>query len=93
MEFSYYVVEIDKQTTLPVLINFYRENGENYRRVEAVSVETIQGKPTVTRSKVTDLASGGYTLMEFRNVSYDLGLDDNIFSERSLRTPPVQWLK
>jgi len=93
VEFSYYVVEIDKQTTLPVLINFYRGNDENYRRVEAVSVETIQGKPTVTRSKVTDLASGGYTLMEFRNVSYDLGLDDDIFSERSLRTPPVQWLK
>ena len=76
-----------------MLINFYKANGENYRRVEAVEVETIEGFPTVTRSKVSDLASGGYTLMEFRNMDYNLGLEDDIFSERSLRTPPMQWLK
>ncbi len=93
VEFSHYVVEIDKDTKIPMLINFYKANGENYRRVEAVEVETIEGFPTVTRSKVSDLASGGYTLMEFRNMDYNLGLEDDIFSERSLRTPPMQWLK
>lgn len=93
VEFSYYVVEIDKTTKIPMLINFYKSNGENYRRVEAVEVETIEGFPTVTRSKVSDLASGGYTLMEFRNMDYNLGLEDDIFSERSLRTQPMQWLK
>ena len=93
VEFAYYVVEIDKATKLPVLINFYKSGDDNYRRVEAVQVEDIEGFPTVTRSKVTDLTSGGYTLMEFRNMDYDLGLEDDIFSERSLRTPPVKWLK
>lgn len=93
VEFAYYLVEIDKQNKLPVVINFFKADGTNYRRVEAVSVETIEGYPTVTRSKVTDLNSGGYTLMEFRNMDYNLGLDDGVFSERSLRTPPVQWLK
>ncbi|MBU2978115.1 outer membrane lipoprotein-sorting protein [Alteromonas sp. C1M14] len=93
VEFAYYVVEIDKQNNLPVLINFYDKNHTNYRRVEAVSVDTIEGYPTVTRSKVTDLTSGGYTLMEFRNMTYNLGLNEGVFSERSLRTPPVQWLK
>lgn len=92
VEFSYYVVEIDKETKIPMLINFYKGSGENYRRVEAVEVETIEGFPTVTRSKVSDLSSGGYTLMEFRNMDYNLGLEEDIFSERSLRTPPMQWL-
>ncbi|WP_026376148.1 outer membrane lipoprotein-sorting protein [Aestuariibacter salexigens] len=92
VEFAYYDVSIDKATSLPVLINFYKASGEHYRQVEAVQIETIQGYPTVVRSKVTDLASGGYTLMEFRGAEYDLGLPDDLFSERSLRTPPRQWL-
>ena len=92
VEFSHYVVEIDKDTYLPTLINFYKGDN-NYRRVEAVTIETIQGNPTVVRSKVTDLASGGYTLMEFRGIEYDIGLPDSIFSERSLRVPPQNYIK
>lgn len=92
VEFAYYVVRINKTTKLPMEINFFKTNGDNYRRVEAVKIEDIQGHPTVVRSKVSDLQTGGYTLMEFRNITYDLGLDDDVFSERSLRNPPQQWL-
>ncbi|WP_100643443.1 outer membrane lipoprotein-sorting protein [Alteromonas facilis] len=92
VEFEYYLVNIDKATQLPVLIDFFKSGDDNYRRVEAVKIEDIQGYPTVVRSKVSDLQSGGYTLMEFRNISYDIGLDDDVFTERSLRTPPRQWL-
>jgi outer membrane lipoprotein-sorting protein len=91
VEFDHYIVTIDKKTMLPVLIDFFKKDN-NYRRVEAVLIEEIQGYPTVVRSKVSDLESGAYTLMEFRNISYDIGLDDDIFSERSLRNPPREWL-
>jgi hypothetical protein len=91
VEFTHYIVDIDKGTFLPTLINFYK-NDNNYRRVEAVTVDTIQGYPTVVRSKVSDLETGGYTLMEFRNISYDVGLSDSIFSERSLRVPPQDYI-
>ena len=60
--------------------------------MEAVKIDSIEGKPTVVRSKVSDLTSGGYTLMEFRGVAYNIGLPDSIFSERSLRTPPHAYL-
>jgi len=92
VEFAYYIVTIDKETSLPKLINFFKSDGNNYRRVEAIQIQTIQGHPTVVRSKVSDLESGAYTLMEFRNIKYDLGLDDDVFTERSLRNPPQQWL-
>ena len=91
VEFSHYIVEIDKSTYLPTTINFFKGE-ENYRRVEAVTVENIQGFPTVVRSKVSDLVSGGYTLMEFRGVQYDIDLPDAIFSERSLRVPPQAYI-
>jgi hypothetical protein len=92
VEFAYYVVTIDKKTNLPVLIDFFKADNTNYRRVEAIKIDEIQGFPTVVRSKVSDLESGAYTLMEFRNISFDLGLGDDVFSERSLRNPPREWL-
>jgi outer membrane lipoprotein-sorting protein len=92
VEFAYYVVTIDKKTNLPVVIDFFKANNDNYRRVEAVKIEEIQGFPTVVRSKVSDLESGAYTLMEFRNINFDLGLADDVFTERSLRNPPREWL-
>lgn len=92
VEFDYYSVTIDKKSFLPILINFYKENDDNYRRVEAVEIQDVQGFPTVVRSKVSDLKTGGYTLMEFRNIKYNVGLDDDVFSERSLRNPPRRWL-
>lgn len=91
VEFTRYVVDIDKVTFLPTQIDFYKGDN-NYRRVEAVTVDIIQGYPTVVRSKVSDLETGGYTLMEFRNISYDVGLSDSIFSERSLRVPPRDYI-
>ena len=92
VEFSHYIVEIDKETYLPSLINFYKGDN-NYRRVETVKVENVQGYPTVVRSKVSDLAAGGYTLMEFRGMQYDIGLPDSVFSERSLRVPPREFIE
>lgn len=93
VEFDHYIVHIDKATSLPVLINFFKADGTHYRRVETVTVEEVQGFPTVLRSKVSDLASGGYTLMEFRNTQYNIDLPDDVFSERSLRTPPMKWIQ
>ncbi|MCY7296802.1 outer membrane lipoprotein-sorting protein [Alteromonas sp. a30] len=92
VEFSHYQIKIDKTTFLPMSINFYKGD-KHYRQVETVKVESISGYPTVLRSKVSDLETGGYTLMEFRNVTYNTGVPDEVFTERSLRTPPQQWLQ
>lgn len=88
VEFAYYIVSIDKRTFIPTTIDFFNENDANYRRVEALAVEAIQGFHTVVRSKVSDLVTGGYTLMEFRGVEYNLTLSSDLFTERSLRVPP-----
>jgi len=93
VEFVEYTTWIDRQTFLPMRIDYTNPAGTVYRRVEAQSVETFQGHPTVTRTLVSDLLSGGTTEMRFRNIAYDLGLPESVFSERSLRAPPRQWLE
>jgi len=93
VEFIHYTTWIDRETFLPMKIEYTNAAGELYRRVEAQEVETIQGHPTVTRTLVSDLAGGGSTEMRFRHITYDIGLPEGVFSERSLRAPPRQWLE
>lgn len=93
VEFSRYQVWIEKASMLPVKIEYYNSNDKLYRRVEVLETKDVQGFPTVTKSRVSDLLSGASTTMEFRFIRYDLGMQSSVFSERSLRNPPRQWLK
>lgn len=91
-EFESYVTWIDRETFLPMKIEYTNPAGDIYRRVEVLDVETIDGHPTVTTSRVSDLLTGGKTDMQFRYIAYDIGLPEQVFSERSLRNPPSEWL-
>jgi outer membrane lipoprotein-sorting protein len=88
VEFSSYTVEIDKKTFLPIKAVYLDKSGKKYRIVEALKTKVIDGFPTVTESKVTDLAAGSSTISKFSNIKYNVGLKDKIFTERSLRRPP-----
>jgi hypothetical protein len=88
VDFSEYTVAIDKTTFLPVKAEYLDKNGKLFRRVEAVKVETLQGHPTVTESRVDDLARSTRTVNFFSNIQYDIGLKEVIFTERFLRRPP-----
>ncbi len=88
VEFSSYKIWIDKKTFLPMKAEYLSRESRLYRRVEALEVKEIQGHPTVLRSQVVDLDSGGHTVSEFSNIKYDIGLKEAIFSERYLRRPP-----
>lgn len=88
VEFAFYKVWIDKETFLPKKAEYTNPGGVLYRRVEALKVETIQGYPTVTVSRASDLQSGSSTRNEFSEVEYNIGLDERIFTERFLRRPP-----
>ena len=90
VEFSSYTVWIDKETKLPMKAEYFDKNKQKYRLVEVLAVEEIKGIPTVTKSRVADLARGGETISEFSKISYDLGLKENIFTERYLHKPPRQ---
>jgi hypothetical protein len=88
VEFSSYTVQIDKKTFLPVKAVYLDKNGKKYRIVEAIKVEDVDGIPTVTESKVTDLEAGSNTVSRFSDVKYNIGLKEEIFTERYLRRPP-----
>ncbi len=88
VEFAYYLTWIDKKTFMPVKAEYFDKQDKKYRAVEALEIRDIQGFPTVVKSMVKDLADGGQTVSEFSNIKYNIGLSDDIFTERYLRRPP-----
>lgn len=88
VDFSEYTVTIDKTSFLPIKAEYLDKNGNIYRRVEALKIETVQGYPTVIKSRVDDLNRGTHTVNTFSDVEYDIGLKEQLFSERFLRRPP-----
>lgn len=92
VEFAEYTVWVDKSNFMPVKTEYLDNTDKPYRRVEALEITTIQGFATATKMKVSNLRNGAYTLNEMRFIAYDLGLPEDVFSERSLRNPPRDWL-
>jgi len=93
VEFTSYVTWIDRASFLPMKIEYENASGTLYRRVEVLKVEEIGGHPTVVASRVSDLLGKGTTDMQFRYIKYDTGVPEQVFTERSLRNPPREWLQ
>jgi hypothetical protein len=93
VEFSKYTVWVDKATYLPVKIEYINKSGKLYRRIEALRVKTVQGKPTVTKMRASDLKNGGSTILLMKGIKYDINVPKSVFTERSLRNPPRKWFK
>jgi len=93
VEFAYYRMWIHRASFIPVKIEYYDDRGNAYREYQALKVETIQGYPTVTQASMKDSRIGGETLLQYRDVHYDIGLPETIFTERYMRQPPMQYLK
>ncbi len=90
VEFVSFTVWIDKKNFLPMKAEYIDKNGAKYRTMEVLEAKTIQGYTTVTKSRISDLGTGGNTVTEFRKIKYNLNMDTDLFSERYLRRPPKE---
>jgi outer membrane lipoprotein-sorting protein len=101
VEFAYYLVYIDQRTFMPMKMEYFGKDGTLYRTIESVTVEDIKAKegdkevtyPTVTKSVVKDLRTGSTTTMTFSDIQYNIGLFDELFTERYLRRPPREAMR
>ncbi len=88
VEFASYTVWIDKDSFVPRKAEYLDRNGTTYRRVSADEIQVIQGYSTSLKQQAEDLISGTRTVITFTDISFDMGLEDQIFTERFLRRPP-----
>lgn len=93
VEFAYFEIWIHRKSFIVVKTDYYDNQDKKYRTYEALEVKQIQGYSTVTKAKMSDLRTGGYTIAEYSNIKYDIDIPESIFTERYLRRPARRYLK
>jgi hypothetical protein len=83
----------DEETFLPLKEEYYDKRGNLSKRFTADKIESIQGKATIMQRSMTNVRNGHRTLVIFDKVNYNVGLKEDIFSERYLRNAPREWIQ
>lgn len=85
--FAYKISYIAKETYLPMQESFFNANGNETKRFTIEEVKNIDGVPTATVRKMTNLEKNQYTEIVFDKVQYNVGIKDKYFKERYLKKP------
>lgn len=83
---------IDKKTFLPLKEEYYDKKGVLYKVFTAEEIKDVQGFPSVTKRTMKNLQNGHSTETTFTKVVYNMGIEDNLFTERFLKQPPRKWI-
>lgn len=84
---------IDKDNFLPLKEEYYDGKNELERVFTAEKVEDINGIMTATLRKMENVKKSQYTTVQFTNISYNVGVGEDIFTERFLKNPPREFIK
>lgn len=88
--FAKKITWVGKESMLPLKEEYFDDKGELERVFLSEKIETVDGHPTVVRRSMTTVKKEHKTVVEFTEISYDLGVDDSIFTERRLKNPPAE---
>lgn len=91
VEFTSYKTWVHKKTHLNIKVEYYKGD-KQYRECKVLKVRNIDGIPTPTLGEVLDLETGSKTTSNLLTIKYNAGLPRDIFEERYLRNPPMDWL-
>jgi len=91
--FTRKVSYIDKQSLLPLKEEYYDKKDNLVRVFHAEKIEDVDGILTVTVRSMEDVKKNSKTTVQFSSIEYNLGVTDDIFTERYLKNPPRQYVK
>ena len=92
-DYSYKLSWIDKKTSLPLKEEYYDKKGDLYRVFTADEVKDIAGFPTITKRTMKNLQSDHTTVVVYQKAEYNIGIEDDLFSERYLKRPLKKWIE
>jgi len=86
---------IDKESYIPMRVDFYNHDDKVYRSYTSEMVQDIDGFPTIVKRVMVSPLEETRTeiLVNPKKTSYNLGLKEADFTERSLKNPPMEYLK
>ena len=90
--FARKVSYVDKATMLPLKEEYFDKKNELVKEFHADKIEDIDGITTITVRTMTDVKKGGHTTVAFNKITYNVGVKEDIFTERYLKTPPREYI-
>ncbi|MCK5126228.1 MAG: outer membrane lipoprotein-sorting protein [candidate division Zixibacteria bacterium] len=84
---------IDKETFLPLKEEYYNDKGKLFRIFTADKIEEIDGIITITQRTMENVKKKQRTTIIFDSIEYNVGMKENIFTERYLKNPPRKYIK
>jgi len=84
---------IDRERWLPLKEEFFDSRGQKARIFTAKQVMQIDGHWTATLRIMENPQLRHRTETLFYDIKYDIGLKQDLFTERYLRNPPRKWLR
>lgn len=91
--FSRKVSWIDQENFLPLKEEYYNKRDELFKTFTADKIGSIQGLETITLRTMINNQNGHHSVVSFEEVNYNVGLKEDIFSERYLRSAPREWIQ
>lgn len=93
VEFKNYTTKIDKKNYVPMLVEYYDQQEQVYRRYTTLEIKNISGFETIVKNEMANLLNGNKTTVEYTNIKYSQDIPGNIFSERYLRRKPKNYVQ
>ena len=75
---------IAQDLDVPLKIDYFDGHDQHIKQYRVLQLENIQGIWTETKVIMEDLPSGHSTTLETRDIRYNLGLSDNLFTQQNL---------
>jgi outer membrane lipoprotein-sorting protein len=92
-EYTKKLAWIDQASFLPLKEEYYDIQQSLYKTFTAEEIKDIQGFATILKRTMANVKTGHKTVVVFERIQYNVGLGDDLFSERYLRRPPEKWIK
>ncbi|NNE09191.1 MAG: outer membrane lipoprotein-sorting protein [Gemmatimonadetes bacterium] len=91
--FAKKITWVSKEKMLPLREEYFNDKGELERVFTAEGFVDVDGIISVTKRTMTNEKKNHKTVVEFSEISYDVGIEDDIFTERYLKAPPKALLE
>lgn len=85
--YSRLIVWVEKESYVPLVIDYYHEKDPKLLDKELVlsDVKTIDGVPTPMKMVMYNKLDNTKTVMEFKELTYNVDLPDNLFTEMGMK--------
>jgi hypothetical protein len=75
---------VAKDMLLPLKVDFFTGGKEPIKRYTVLQLENVQDIWTETKVSMEDLESGHRTVLETKNIKYNTGIQDSVFTMQAL---------